>query len=202
MKLKLFGYNAQISASMSTTSSHQIVKDQPGGGLRLVHKDLSTKLLEEGAKTSFQYAKWSTTCKILKIIAIYHPPYSTRNLVTDNISWTSWQTGWWTPWLWINMSLSWVTLIYTSTRTIMKLQTSFSPPWWQWDYSAVIPSLHSKKEIAWTLFLLNPSGILWSQPADQLPTSPIIKIVAGISASQKDDVTRKEIMYRKLKLIN
>ena len=37
------------------TSNH---KDQPGGGLGLVvHKDFSTKLLEEGAKPSFQYVK-------------------------------------------------------------------------------------------------------------------------------------------------
>ena len=59
-------------------------KDQPGGGLGLVIcKDFSTKLLEEGAKTSFQYAKWSISCKnrVLKIAAIYHPPYSARNLV-------------------------------------------------------------------------------------------------------------------------
>ena len=52
-----------------------------------MHKDLSTKLLEEGAKTSFKYAKWSVSCKsrVLKIVAIYHPAYFTRNPVTDNI---------------------------------------------------------------------------------------------------------------------
>ena len=88
MKLKLFEYNAKIYASMSTTSSHQIIKTESGGGLGLVvHKDISTKLLEEGAKTSFQYEKWSILCKnrVLKIAAIYHSPYSARNSVTENI---------------------------------------------------------------------------------------------------------------------
>ena len=61
-------------------------KDRPGGGLGLiVHKNYSTKLLEEGAKSSFQYAKWRVSCKgrVLKIVAIYNPPYSIRNPVTD-----------------------------------------------------------------------------------------------------------------------
>ena len=56
-------------------------KDRSGGGLGLiVHKDNSTKLLEEGAKTSLQYAKWRVSCKdrALKIVAIYHPPHIHR----------------------------------------------------------------------------------------------------------------------------
>ena len=62
-------------------------KDRPGGGLGLiVHKEYSTKLLEESAIASFQFAKWRVSCKdrALKIVAIYHQPYSARNPVTDN----------------------------------------------------------------------------------------------------------------------
>ena len=50
--------------------THQIVKTDQEEVLRLVvNKDFSTILLEEGAKTSFQYAKWSVSCKnrVLKI---------------------------------------------------------------------------------------------------------------------------------------
>ena len=63
-------------------------------------------------------------------------------------------------------------------------------------------SLYTKKEIVWTLFLLNPLRISWSQPADQLPTSLIIKLWQEISASQKMMSPGKRSHTGKLKLIN
>ena len=59
-----------------------------GGGLALVHKTaLPTKKLDEGQMQSFQFAVW--LMKILganiTIIAVYHPPYSSRCPVTNSM---------------------------------------------------------------------------------------------------------------------
>ena len=145
------------------------------------------------------------SCKnrVLKIVAIYHPPYSARNLVTDDN--------------FIDKLTDWLTDTLASDKHILAMgdfnihinkdnneNSKHLPQLHDGNgiTSAATPSLQIKKEIAWTLFLLNPSGISWSQPADQLPTSPDHQIVAGNISIPKDDVTRKEIMYRKLKLIN
>ena len=58
------------------------------GGLALVHKTaLPTKKLDEGQLQSFQFAVWSTKIpgSNMTIIAIYHPPYSTKCPVTNSM---------------------------------------------------------------------------------------------------------------------
>ena len=68
------------------STSNQI--NRRGGGLALVHKTaLSTKKLDEGQLRSFQFAVWSTKIpgSNMTIIAIYHPPYSTKCPVTNSM---------------------------------------------------------------------------------------------------------------------
>ena len=58
-----------------------------GGSLALVHKTaLPTKKLDEGQMQSFKFAVWSTKIpgSSMAIIAVYHPPYSTRCPVTNS----------------------------------------------------------------------------------------------------------------------
>ena len=68
------------------STSNQI--NRRGGGLALVHKTaLPTKKLDEGQLKSFQFAVWSTKIpgSNMTIIAIYHPPYSTKCPVTNSM---------------------------------------------------------------------------------------------------------------------
>ena len=68
------------------STSNQI--NRRGGGLALVHKTaLPPKKLLEGQLRSFQFAVWSTKIpgSNMTIIAIYHPPYSTKCPVTNSM---------------------------------------------------------------------------------------------------------------------
>ena len=180
-------------------------KNWPGGGLRLVLcKDFSTKLLEEGAKTSFQYAKWSISCKnrVLKIIAIYHPPYFTRNLVTDNI-FIDELTDWLIDTLaldknvlvmgdfniHINKDNNEIANIFLNSIVVMGLQCSYSFP------------THKEGNCLDLIFAESIGDIMVTacRPIAYISSH---QIMAGNTSIPKDDVTRKEITYRKLKLIN
>ena len=67
-----------------------------GGGLALVHNTaVPTMKLDEGQLQSFQFAVWSTKIpgSNMTIIAIYHPPYSTKCPVTNSMFWMTLQNG-------------------------------------------------------------------------------------------------------------
>ena len=181
-------------------------KDRPGGGLGLtVHKDYSTKLLEEGSKTSFQYAKWKVSCKnrALKIMAIYHPPYSTRNPVTGNI-FIDELTDWLTDTLasdknvlvmgnfniHINKEDNEMAVIFLDSMTAMGgLQCSYAFPTCKDRNCLDLIFTESISDIKIT------ACKLIAYISDH-------QIVAGNISIPKDDITRKEITFRKLKSIS
>ena len=99
------------------------------------------------------------------------------------------------------MSLSWVTLIYTSTKTIMKCKH--------------LPQLHDGDGITMQYsFPTHKEGncldLIFTESMREIVVTasrPIAyisdhQIVAGNISIPKDDVTRKENMWRKLKSIN
>ena len=180
-------------------------KDRPGGGLGLIIlKDYSTKLLEEGSKTSFQYAKWRVSCKntALKIVAIYHPPYSTMNPVTGNIfidELTDWLTD--TPAsdknvlvmgdfnIHINKEDNEMAAIFLDSMTAMRLQCSYTFP------------THKDGNCLDLIFTESISDIKITacKPIAYISDH---QIGAGKISIPKDDITRKEITFRKQKSIS
>ena len=57
------------------------------GGVMLVFKStIQVKCLEQDELVSFQYAVWSGRVmdRTVHILAVYHPPYSPMNLITNN----------------------------------------------------------------------------------------------------------------------
>ena len=180
-------------------------KDTPAGGLGLiVHKDYPTKLLEEGAKTSFQYAKWRVSCKdrALKIVAIYHPPYSTRNPIIDN-TFIDELTDWLTDTLasdkhvlvmgnfntHINKENNEMAAIFINSMTAMGLQCSYSFP-------------THKEGNSLDLIFTEHIGNIMITACKLIAYISDHHIVAGNISIPKDDITRKEITCRKLKPIN
>ena len=161
-------------------------------------------MLEEGAKTSFQYAKWNISCKnrVLKIIAIYHPPYSMRNPVTNNI-FIDELTDWLTDTLaldkhvlvmgdfkiHINKDNNEIANIFLSSIMAMGLQRSYSFPTHKEGYCLDLNFAASIGDIMVTAYR-------------QIAYISDHQMVAGNINIPEDDVTRKEITYRELKLIN
>ena len=113
---------------------------------------------------------------VLKIIAIYHSSYSNRNLVTGN-NFIDELTDWLTDNvaldkhvlamryfdIHINKDNNEMANIFLNSMMVMGLQCSYSFP-------------TEKEGNCLDLILSNPSGISWSQPAEKLPTSLIIKL--------------------------
>ena len=64
-------------------------KNRPGGGIGLLHRaTYSVKLEKSGAHSSFEYAEWLVSApntSALRIVGIYHPPYSQVNPVTNSV---------------------------------------------------------------------------------------------------------------------
>ena len=61
-------------------------KTGKGGGLALIHKaQYPVKTISSGTKPSFEYAVWEPRikCNIITIHGIYHPPYSSTNMITN-----------------------------------------------------------------------------------------------------------------------
>ena len=179
--------------------------DRLGGGLGLiVHKDYSTRLLEEGSKTSFQYSKWRVSCKnrALKILAIYHPPYSTRNLVSGNI-FIDELTDWLTDTLasdknvlvmgnfniHINKEDNEIAAIFLDYMTAMGLQCSYTFPTHKDGYCLDLIFTESISDIKITACKL-------------IAYISDYQIVAGNISIPKDGIIRKEITFRNLKSIN
>ena len=180
-------------------------KDQPEGGLSLiVHKDFSTKLLEKHAKTSLHYAKWNVSCKnrVLKIVAIFHPPYSTGNMVTDKI-FIDKLTDWLTDTLaldkhvlvmgdfniHINKDNNEIANIFLNSMMAMGLQCSYSFP------------THKEGNCLDLIFTETIRDIMVtaSRPIAYIGDHQIVAVNISIP---KGDVARKEITCRKLKSIN
>ena len=127
--------------------------------------------------------------------------YFTRNLVTDNI--------------FIDELTDWLTDTLSSDKHVLamgdfhihinkdnnEIANIFLNPMMAMGYSAVTPSLHTRRKLLGSYFCWIHQGY----HGHSLETNCLhlqSSNVAGNISIPKDDVTRKEISYRKLKLIN
>ena len=71
-------------------------EDRTEGGIALVYKSkYNSKTVRKGKTRSFEYGIWHTSLANinLSIAAIYHPPYTNKNHITNNMFLMTLQTG-------------------------------------------------------------------------------------------------------------
>ena len=141
--------------------------------------------------------------RALKIVAIYHLPYSMRNPVTDN-TFIDELTDWLTDTLasdkhvlvlgnfniHINKENNEMSAIFLNFMTAMGLQCSYPFP------------THKDDGNCLDLIFTESIGDIMITAYKPITYISEHQIVAGNISIPKDDITRKEIIYRKLKSIN